>query len=58
LEVLERKGDDGVPFEWVHFLGVAHGCLTKGDEKVKGEREAMVRGKDAVVGWFRQWLSE
>lgn len=46
-----------MPVEWVHFPGVAHACLTKGDERVKGEREAMVRGKDAAVGWFRQWLS-
>lgn len=49
-----RKKD--VPFEYVHLAGVAHGCLTKGDERVKGEREAMVKGKDAAVDWFRQWL--
>ena len=54
---MERKGDEGVPVDWVHFPGVEHGCLTKGDEKVKGEREAMVKGKDAAVGWFRQYLS-
>ncbi|KAF2826778.1 dienelactone hydrolase family protein [Ophiobolus disseminans] len=55
--VLEKKGDDGVPVDWVHYPGVAHGCLTKGDENVKGEREAMVKGKDAAVGWLKQWLS-
>ncbi|CAO2647156.1 Nn.00g080780.m01.CDS01 [Neocucurbitaria sp. VM-36] len=57
--VLEKRvGRDGrgVPVEWVHFPGVEHGCLTKGDEGVVGEREAMVRGKDAAVSWFRQWL--
>jgi hypothetical protein len=52
-----RKGDDGVPVEWVHFPRVAHACLTKGDEKDKDEREALIRGKDAAVGFFRQWLS-
>ncbi|KAH7349036.1 alpha/beta-hydrolase [Pyrenochaeta sp. MPI-SDFR-AT-0127] len=52
--VLEKKS---VPVEWVHFPGVAHGCLTKGDEKVEGEREAMAKGKDSVVNWFRQWLT-
>ena len=46
-----------MPVEWVHFPGVAHACLTKGDERIKGERDAMVRGKDEAVGWFRQWLS-
>jgi len=32
--------------------------LTKGDEGIEGEREAMVRGKDGAVGWFREWLFE
>lgn len=57
--VLERKtfeGGNGVSVEWVHFPGVDHGCLTKGDERVSGEREAMVRGKDSAVSWFRRWL--
>jgi len=44
------------PFEWVHFPGVQHGCLTKGDEKLEGEREAMVKGKEAAVRWWREWL--
>ena len=41
---------------YVHFPGVAHGCLTKGDEKVEGEREAMAKGKDDAVRWFKLWL--
>lgn len=49
-------GKKSVPFEWVHFPGVEHGCLTKGDEKVKGEREAMAKGKGAVVRWWGEWL--
>jgi dienelactone hydrolase len=52
--VLEKKS---VPVEWVHFPGVIHGCLTKGDENVKGEREAMVKGKDRAVTWWREWLT-
>ncbi|KAF1942326.1 dienelactone hydrolase family protein [Clathrospora elynae] len=51
--VLEKKG---VAMEWTHFPGVKHGCLTKGNEGVEGEREAMIKGKDAAVRWFRQWL--
>ena len=54
---MERQGKDGVSAEWVHFPGVAHGCLTKGDEMVQGEREAMIRGKDSAVAWFKQWLA-
>ncbi|KAJ4349318.1 hypothetical protein N0V95_004686 [Ascochyta clinopodiicola] len=46
-----------VPFEWVHFPGVPHGCLTRGDEKVPGEREAMAKGKGAAVRWWGEWLS-
>ncbi|KAH7071215.1 dienelactone hydrolase [Paraphoma chrysanthemicola] len=56
--VMERKGDNGVPVDWVHFPGVEHGCMTKGDERVKGEREAMIRGKDSAVAWFKHWLSD
>lgn len=46
-----------VPFEWIHFPGVAHGCMTKGDEKVEGEREAMAKGKGAAVRWWGEWLA-
>jgi hypothetical protein len=49
FQILERKGDDGLHVEWVHFPGMEHGCLTKGSEEVKGEREAMMRGKDSAV---------
>jgi hypothetical protein len=52
--VLEKKS---MPVEWVHFPGVSHGCLTKGDESVEGEREAMVKGKDRAVTWWREWLA-
>lgn len=51
--VVQRKS---VPFEYVHFPGVPHGCLTKGREWVEGEKEAMVKGKDCAVRWFREWL--
>jgi hypothetical protein len=58
FQVLERKGDEALPVEYVHFPGVAHGCLTKRDENIKGEREAMAKGKNNTVAWFRQWLAE
>ena len=51
--VLDKKS---LPVEWVHFPGVSHGCLTKGDETVPGEREAMVKAKDRAVTWWREWL--
>ncbi|KAJ2905609.1 hypothetical protein MKZ38_004903 [Zalerion maritima] len=31
----------GVPFDYQHFPSVVHGCLTRGDEKRDGEREAL-----------------
>ncbi|EAA32437.1 alpha/beta-hydrolase [Neurospora crassa] len=46
----------GVPFEYSHFPGVHHGCFIRGDERKEGEREAMVRGKNAAVAWMKQWL--
>lgn len=46
----------GVPFEYLHFPGVHHACFIRGDERKEGERDAMVRGKNAAVAWFKQWL--
>ncbi|KAI1875062.1 uncharacterized protein JN550_002491 [Neoarthrinium moseri] len=46
----------GVPFDYHHFPGVEHGCLVRGDETKEGEREAMVRGKTAAIGWIKQYL--
>ncbi|KAK4035224.1 Alpha/Beta hydrolase protein [Parachaetomium inaequale] len=55
FSALQKKG---ISFDYQHLPGVMHGCLTRGDATHKGEREAMVRGKDAAVAWFRQWLHE
>lgn len=46
----------GLPFDYQHFPGVAHACLVRGDPEKPGEREAMLRGKNAAVSWFRQFL--
>lgn len=46
----------GVAFEYRHFPGVEHACLIRGDERKEGERDAMVRGKNAAVSWYREWL--
>ncbi|GME44837.1 dienelactone hydrolase family protein [Neofusicoccum parvum] len=48
----------GVPFDWQHFPGVEHACLVRGDPERVGEREAMVRGRNAAVAWLRQWLHD
>jgi dienelactone hydrolase len=48
----------GVPFDYQHFPGVEHACFTRGDLEQVGEREAMVRGKNATVGWFRLFLND
>lgn len=48
----------GIPFDYQHFPGVEHACLVRGAEDVKGEREAMARGKNAAVAWFRQFLDD
>lgn len=46
----------GVPFDYQHFPGVEHGCLVPGDPDLPGEREAMARGKNAAVIWWKQFL--
>jgi dienelactone hydrolase len=53
FETLQRLN---VPFDYQHFPGVAHSCLVRGDENTPGERAAMIRGKNATVAWFRQFL--
>lgn len=51
FESLQRRG---VPFDWQHFPGVEHACMTRGDENKPGERRALERGKNAVVAWVKQ----
>lgn len=48
----------GVAFDYQHFPGVEHACLVRGDETKDGEREAMVRGKNAAVAWLKQFLHD
>jgi len=48
----------GLAFDYQHFPVVEHACLTRGDAKKAGEREAMIRGKNAAVSWFKQFLFE
>jgi dienelactone hydrolase len=45
-----------IAFDYQHFPGVEHSCFTRGDEEVKGEREAMEHGKAAAVAWFSRFL--
>jgi dienelactone hydrolase len=52
---LQRRG---VPFDWQHFPGVEHACMTRGDENKPGERAAMERGKNAVVAWAGQIVAQ
>ena len=47
---------NGVMFDYQHFPGVEHSCLIRGSSEVEREREAMQRGKNAAVAWFRQFL--
>lgn len=48
----------GVPFEYKHFPGVTHACLIRGSEAIAGEREAMIKGKNAAVAWYKEWLHD
>ncbi|KAL1846615.1 hypothetical protein Plec18170_009044 [Paecilomyces lecythidis] len=47
-----------IQFDYQHFPGVVHACFIRGDENHPGERAAMIRGKNAAVTWFRQFLKE
>jgi dienelactone hydrolase len=54
---LEKLCTKGVRFEYIHFPGMEHGSLVRGDEKRVGEREAMVRAKDVAVSWIKSFAS-
>jgi hypothetical protein len=56
LYTFQKLQARGVIFDYQHFPGVYHACLVRGNEKKQGEREAMLRGKNAAVAWMRQWL--
>ncbi|KFA69758.1 hypothetical protein S40285_06002 [Stachybotrys chlorohalonatus IBT 40285] len=58
LHTFQTLQASGLVFDYQHFPGVQHSCLIRGNDKVEGEREAMVRGKDAVVWWLKQFLSK
>ncbi|GLB08706.1 hypothetical protein AtubIFM57258_004610 [Aspergillus tubingensis] len=50
FETLQKVG---VPFDYQHFPGVQHGSLVRGDKNQPGEREAMVRAKNAAISWIK-----
>ncbi|KAL0071424.1 hypothetical protein AAF712_001281 [Marasmius tenuissimus] len=55
---LKEVPKKGVPFDYQHFPGVHHACFTRGNPGIEGERDAMERGKNAAVAWFRQTLQD
>ncbi|KIX06661.1 uncharacterized protein Z518_04637 [Rhinocladiella mackenziei CBS 650.93] len=46
----------GLPLDYQYFPGMEHAFLVRGDPEKAGERDAMVRGKNAAVAWLRQFL--
>lgn len=46
----------GVAYDYQYFPGVQHGFASRGDPKNPTERRAMIRAKNAMVGWMREWL--
>jgi dienelactone hydrolase len=52
----ERFLEKRIAFDWRAFPGVVHGSLVRGGEDHVGERDAMVKAKDAVVRWMREGL--
>lgn len=53
-----RGLDSRVDFDYQHFPGVGHSCLTRGDVSRPGERAAMERGKEAAVSWLRRYVHD
>ncbi|OKL61726.1 hypothetical protein UA08_03063 [Talaromyces atroroseus] len=57
LYTFETLQQLNIPFDYQNFPGVVHACFIRGDENKPGERAAMERGKNAAVGWLRQFLN-
>ena len=47
-----------LPFDYRHFPGIEHGCFTRGNPGIAGDRQAMTQGKNASVHWFKEFLLE
>ncbi|KAJ4229120.1 hypothetical protein NW759_003844 [Fusarium solani] len=58
LHTFQRLQAAGLPFDYQHFPGHAHGCLVRGDKEREGERAAMERGKNVAVAWMRLFLHD
>ncbi|KAL4800149.1 Alpha/Beta hydrolase protein [Aspergillus venezuelensis] len=43
----------GIKFDWQHFPGVEHACMSRGNTNKPGEKEALERGMGAVVSWVK-----
>ncbi|OTA98455.1 hypothetical protein M426DRAFT_325957 [Hypoxylon sp. CI-4A] len=56
--VFETFSKAALEFDYRHFKGMEHGALVRGDERQPGERTAMTRAKNAVVGWLRDFLHD
>ena len=54
-KVLQEKK---MKFDYQHFPGAEHACFTRGDTGSDVDREAMARGKNAAVAWFKQFLQD
>ena len=54
----EALPKNGVPLDYIHFPGIEHGALVRGDITVPGERAALVRAKHVTVSFLKLNLSE
>lgn len=52
-EVIPKKE---VPYEYCFFPGLEHSFATRGNPENEKERRGMVRAKNAMVAWMREWL--
>lgn len=47
-----------VEYDYQYFPGVSHGFSVKGDQDDARQKKALVRAKNAAVGWFAQHLHQ
>ena len=46
----------GVPYDYQYFPGVDHGFASRGNPDDVKDQRAMVRAKNVMVGWMKEWF--
>lgn len=52
----EKIPTKGIPYEYYYFPGLEHSFATRGNPDDEKERRGLIRAKNAMCAWMREWL--